>query len=249
MPKLDGKVALVTGGTSGIGLAAANALAKEGAYVYITGRRERELTTAVQQIGRNATGVRGDVSNAHDLDRLFAQITDEKGRLDILFANAGIAKYAALGSITEELFDAIFNVNVKGVLFTAQKALPLMPEGASIILNASVVGSKGLSSNSVYSATKASIRSFARTWTTDLKDRRIRVNAISPGTIDTPGLNDLLASGEAGEQRRKMVASAIPLGRFGRPDEVAKAVVFLASDESSYITGAEIFVDGGFAQV
>ncbi len=249
MPKLDGKVALVTGGTSGIGLAAATALAKEGAFVYITVRRERELAAAVQEIGGNATGVRGDVSNPQDLERLFAQIKDEKGRLDILFANAGIAKYAALGNITEELYDSIFNVNVKGVLFTIQKALPLMPKGASIILNASIVGSKGLSSNSVYSATKASIRSFARTWTTDLKDRRIRVNVISPGTIDTPGLNNLLASGEAGEQRRKMVVSAIPLGRFGRPDEVAKAVVFLASDESSYITGAEIFVDGGFAQV
>jgi len=249
MPKLDGKVALVTGGTSGIGLAAAKALAAEGAHTYITGRRERELAAAVEEIGRNASGVRGDVSNVGDLDRLYAQMRDAKGRLDILFANAGIAKYAALGNITEELYDLIFNVNVKGVLFTVQKALPLMPEGASIILNASVVGSKGLSSNSVYSATKAAIRSFARTWTTDLKDRRIRVNAISPGTIDTPGLNDLLASGEAGEQRRKMVASAIPLGRFGRPDEVAKAVVFLASDDSSYITGAELFVDGGFAQV
>ena len=249
MPRLDGKVSLVTGGTSGIGLATANALAKEGAYVYITGRRERELTTAVQQIGGNATAVRGDVSNARDLDRLFEQIREEKGRLDILFANAGIARYAALGNITEELYDSIFNVNVKGVLFTVQKALPLMPDGGSIILNASVVGSKGLSSNSVYSATKASIRSFARTWTTDLKHRAIRVNAISPGTIDTPGLSDLLASAEAGEQRRKMVASAIPLGRFGRPDEVAQAVVFLASDASSYITGSELFVDGGFAQV
>ena len=249
MPRLDEKVSLVTGGTSGIGLAAAKALAKEGAFVYITGRRERELAAAVQEIGRNATGVRGDVSNAHDLDGLFTQIREERGRLDILFANAGIAKYAALGNITEELYDSIFNVNGKGVLFTVQKALPLMRDGASIILNASVVGSKGLSSNSVYSATKASIRSFARTWTTDLKNRRIRVNAISPGTIDTPGLNDLLASGQAGEQRRRTVSSAIPLGRFGRPDEVAKAVVFLASDESSYITGSEIFVDGGFAQV
>jgi NAD(P)-dependent dehydrogenase (short-subunit alcohol dehydrogenase family) len=249
MPRLDGKVSLVTGGTSGIGLAAASALAKEGAHVYVTGRRERELATAVREIGRSATGVRGDVSNAQDLDRLFAQIRDEKGRLDVLFANAGVARYAALGNITEELYDSIFNVNVKGVLFTVQKALPLMPDGGSIILNASVVGSKGLSSNSVYSATKASIRSFARTWTTDLKHRGIRVNAISPGTIDTPGLSDLLASAEAGEQRRKMVASAIPLGRFGRPDEVAKAVVFLASDESSYITGSELFVDGGFAQV
>jgi len=249
MPKLDGKVALVTGGTSGIGFSAAKALAAEGAHTYITGRRERELSAAVEEIGRNASGVRGDVSNVDDLERLYAQINGEKGRLDILFANAGIAKYAALGNITEALYDSIFNVNVKGVLFTVQKALPLMPQGASIILNASVVGSKGLSSNSVYSATKAAIRSFARTWTTDLRDRRIRVNAISPGTIDTPGLNDLLASGEAGEQRRKMVTSAIPLGRFGRPEEVAKAVVFLASDDSSYITGAELFVDGGFAQV
>ena len=249
MGKLDGKIALVTGGTSGIGLAAARALAKEGAHVYITGRRGPELAAAVKEIGPNVTGAQGDVSKAKDLDRLFERITDEGGRLDILFANAGIAKYAALGSITEELYDSIFNINVKGVLFTVQKALPLMSEGASIILVSSVVGSKGLSANSVYSATKAAIRSFARTWTTDLKIRRIRVNAISPGTIDTPGLNDLLASGEAGEQRRKMVASAIPMGRFGRSDEVANAVVFLASDESSYMTGSELFVDGGFAQV
>ena len=249
MPKLDAKVALVTGGTSGIGFAAANALAKEGARVYITGRRERELAAAVREIGGNATGVRGDVSKADDLDRLYEQIKSEEGRLDVLFANAGIAKYGVLGNITEELYDSIFNINVKGVLFTVQKALPLMREGASIILNASVVGSKGLSSNSIYSPTKAAIRSFARTWTTDLKSRRIRVNAISPGTIDTPGLNELLASGEAGEQRRKMVASSIPLGRFGRPDEVANAVVFLASDDSSYITGTELFVDGGFAQI
>ena len=186
MPKLDGKVALVTGGTSGIGLAAAKALAAEGAHTYITGRRERELAAAVEEIGRNASGVRGDVSNVGDLDRLYAQMRDAKGRLDILFANAGIAKYAALGNITEELYDSIFNLNVKEVLFTVQKVLPLMPEGASIILNLSVVGNKGLSSNSVYSATKAAIRSFARAWATDLKDRRIRVNAISPGTIDTP---------------------------------------------------------------
>jgi NAD(P)-dependent dehydrogenase (short-subunit alcohol dehydrogenase family) len=249
MGKLGGKTALVTGGTSGIGLAAAKALAKEGAHVYITGRRGPELAAAVKEIGPNVTGTQGDVSQVKDLDRLFEQIKDEKGKLDILFANAGIAKYASLGSITEELYDSIFDINVKGVLFTVQKALPLMPEGASIILVSSVVGSKGLSSNSVYSATKAAIRSFARTWTTDLKSRRIRVNAISPGTIDTPGLNDLLASGEAGEQRRKMVASAIPMGRFGRSDEVANAVVFLASDKSSYMTGSELFVDGGFAQV
>jgi len=249
MGKLGGKTALVTGGTSGIGLAAAKALAKEGAHVYITGRRGPELAAAVAEIGPNVTGTQGDMSKVKDLDRLFERIKDEKGKLDILFANAGIAKYASLGSITEELYDSIFDINVKGVLFTVQEPLQLMPEGASIILVSSVVGSKGLSSNSVYSATKAGIRSFARTWTTDLKSRRIRVNAISPGTIDTPGLNDLLASGEAGEQRRKMVASAIPMGRFGRSDEVANAVVFLASDKSSYMTGSELFVDGGFAQV
>ena len=166
-----------------------------------------------------------------------------------MFANAGVAKYAAFGKITEELYDSIFNNNVKGVLFTVQKALPLLPDGASIILNASIVASKGLSSNSVYSATKAAIRSFARTWTTDLKDRRIRVNAVSPGSIDTPGLNNLLASSETGEQRKKMISSSVPLGRLGRPEEIAKAVVFLASDDSSYVTGTELFVDGGFAQV
>ena len=249
MGKLDAKIALVTGGNSGIGLAAAKALANEGAYVFITGRREPELAAAVKEIGGNATGVPGDVSNLGDLERLFAQIKREKGRLDIVFANAGIARYAILGKITEELYDTIFDINVKGLLFTVQKALPLLPDGASIILNASVVASKGLSSNSVYSATKAAIRSFARTWTTDLKDRRIRVNAVSPGAIDTPGLNDLLASGEAGEQRKKMISSTVPLGRLGRPDEIARAVVFLASDDSSYITGTELFVDGGFAQV
>ena len=203
----------------------------------------------MKDIGRNITAVSGDVSKLSDLDHLFDQINSPKGRLDVLFANAGIAKYAKLGEITEELFNSTFDINVKGVLFTVQKALPLMPEGSSIILNASVVGSKGLSSNSVYSATKAAIRSFARTWTTDLKERRIRVNAISPGTIDTPGLNNLLASADAGKERVKMVHSSIPLGRFGTPDEIAKAVVFLASDDASYITGTELFVDGGFAQV
>jgi len=195
------------------------------------------------------TGVQGDVSKRADLDRLFAQIESEKGRLDVLFANAGVAKYGRLGEISEELFDSIFDINVKGVLFTVQKVLPLMPDGASIILNASVVGSKGLSSNSVYSATKAAIRSFARTWTTDLKERRIRVNAISPGTIDTPGLNDLLASAAAGQERVQMIHNSVPLGRFGTADEIARAVVFLASDDASYVTGAELFVDGGFAQV
>jgi len=249
MGKLDAKIALVTGGNSGIGLATAKRFVNEGAYVFITGRRNSELTTAVKEIGHNLTGVQGDVSNLGDLDRLFTQIKQEKGRLDIVFANAGIAKYARFGEISEELYDSIFDVNVKGLLFTVQKALPLLPDGASIILNASVVGSKGLSSNSVYSATKAAIRSFARTWTTDLKDRHIRVNAVSPGTIDTPGLSELLASSQVGEQRRKMISTSIPLGRFGTPDEIAKAVVFLASDDSSYVSGTELFVDGGFAQV
>jgi NAD(P)-dependent dehydrogenase (short-subunit alcohol dehydrogenase family) len=249
MGKLDGKIALVTGGNGGIGLATAKRFVAEGAYVFITGRREGELAAAVKDIGRNVTAVQGDVSNLADLDRLFGQIKREKGKLDIVFANAGIAKYAPVGAITEELYDSIFNINVKGLLFTVQKALPLMPDGAAIVLNASIVASKGLSANSIYSATKAAVRSFARTWTTDLKARRIRVNAVSPGTIDTPGLNDLLASSEAGQERIKMISNAVPLGRFGTPDEIAKAVVFLASDDSSYVTGTELFVDGGFAQV
>src|SRR5216110_3599157 len=249
MGKLEGKIALITGGTSGIGLATAKQFVNEGAYVFVTGRRDPQLAAAVKEIGRNVTGVQGDVSKFGDLDRLFAQIKREKSKLDIVFANAGVARYAAFGKITEEFYDSIFNVNVKGLLFTVQKALPLLPDGASIILNASIVASKGLSSNSVYSATKAAIRSFARTWTTDLKDRRIRVNAVSPGSIETPGLNNLLASTGAGEQRLKMISNSVPLGRLGRPDEIAKAVVFLASDDGSYITGTELFVDGGMAQV
>ena len=249
MGKLEGKIALVTGGNGGIGLATAKRFVSEGAYVFITGRRTEELAAAVKEIGKNVTGVQGDVSKLADLDRLFAQIKREKGKLDIVFANAGVAKYAPIGSITEEFFDSIFNINVKGLLFTVQKALPLLPDGASIILNASIVGSKGLPTNSVYSATKAAVRSFARTWTTDLKDRRIRVNAVSPGATDTPGARDLLASSEVGEQRKKMIATVTPLGRFGTPDEIAKAVVFLACDDSSYVTGIELFVDGGFAQV
>jgi NAD(P)-dependent dehydrogenase (short-subunit alcohol dehydrogenase family) len=189
------------------------------------------------------------VSNLSDLDRLFAQIKKDKGKIDIVFANAGVAKYAPLGTITEEFYDSIFDINVKGVLFTVQKALPLLRDGASVILNASIVASKGFSSNSVYSATKAAVRSFARTWTTDLKDRRIRVNAVSPGSTDTPGLTELLASSETGQERKKMISKSVPLGRFGTADEIAKAVVFLASDDSSYITGTELFVDGGIAQV
>ena len=249
MDKLEGKIALITGGNSGIGLATAKQFVNEGAYVFITGRRDPELAAAVKEIGRNVTGVQGDVSNLGDLDSLFAKIKREKGQLDIVFANAGVARYAPIGEITEEHYDSIFNINVKGLLFTVQKALPMLPDGASIILNSSIVASKGLSSISVYSATKAGVRSFARTWTTDLKDRGIRVNAVSPGSIDTPGLSDLLASSETGQQRLKMISNSVPLGRLGTPDEIAKAVVFLASDDSSYVTGTELFVDGGFAQV
>jgi NAD(P)-dependent dehydrogenase (short-subunit alcohol dehydrogenase family) len=249
MGKLDGKIALVTGANSGIGLATAKRFVNEGAYVFVTGRRDAELAAAAREIGKNVAGIQGDVSNLGDLDRLFARIKEDKGRLDVLFANAGTAKLAPLGTITEEFYDSIFDVNVKGLLFTVQKALPLMPDGASIVLNASIVGSKGLPANSVYAATKAAVRSFARTWTTDLKGRRIRVNAVSPGSTDTPGLSELLGSSEAGQQRLKMISSSVPLGRLGTPDEIAKAVVFLACDDSSYVTGIELFVDGGFAQV
>jgi NAD(P)-dependent dehydrogenase (short-subunit alcohol dehydrogenase family) len=249
MNRLEGKIALITGGNSGIGLATAQQFVNEGAYVFVTGRRDSELAAAVEAIGRNVTGVQGDVSNLADLDRLFAQIKQQKGRLDIVFANAGMGKLAAFGDITEDLYDLTFDINVKGLLFTVQKALPLLPDGASIILNASIVASKGLPANSVYSATKAAVRSFARTWTTDLKARRIRVNAVSPGSTDTPGLSNLFASGAAGRERMKMIPDTVPLGRFGTPDEIAKAVLFLASDDSSFVTGTELFVDGGFAQV
>jgi NAD(P)-dependent dehydrogenase (short-subunit alcohol dehydrogenase family) len=249
MGKLEGKIALITGGSSGIGLATAREFVREGAHVFITGRREPELFAAARQLERSVTAVPADVSKLDDLDRLFARIQSEKGRLDVLFANAGAAKLAPLGTITEALYDSIFDVNVKGLLFTVQKALPLMRDGGSIILSASVVGSKGLPANSVYSATKAAVRSFARTWTTDLKERRIRVNAVSPGATDTPGFNDMLASSPAGEQRRTAISAVVPLGRLGTPAEVAKAVVFLASEDAGFITGAELFVDGGFAQV
>jgi len=245
MNKLEGKIALITGGNSGIGLATAKQFVHEGAYVFITGRREPELAGAVKEIGINVSGVQGDVSDLDDLDRPFAQINREKGRLDVVFANAGGATFAPLGKITEEHYDAIFTINVKGLLFTVQKALPLMPDGATIILNASIVASKGLPDWSVYSATKAAVRSFARTWTTDLKARRIRVNAVSPGYTDTPPWHSI----EAAEEQMKAISSSVPLGRFGTPEEIAKAVVFLASDDSSYITGTELFVDGGVAQV
>ena len=249
MGKLDGKVALISGGSSGIGLATAKRFVAEGACVFITGRRQAELDAAVKDIGKNIKALKGDVSNLGDLDRILSVIKQDKGRLAIVFANAGVAKYAALGEITEEFYDFHFNINVKGMLFTVQKALPLIPNGGSIILTSSIVGSKGLGMNSVYAATKAVARSFARTWTTDLKQRRIRVNAISPGSIDTPGLDKLLGSAPAGKERRNMVATVTPLGRLGTADEIAAAATFLASDDASYITGIELFVDGGFAQV
>ena len=249
MSKLEGKVAVITGGSSGIGLATAKRFASEGAQVFITGRRQSELDAAVKQVGKNVIGVQGDVSNLEDLDRLYSQVKERQARIDVLFANAGGGEFVPLGSITEEQFDKTFSINVKGLLFSVQKALPLFQDGGSIILNASIAGSKGLEAFSVYSATKAAVRSFARTWTTDLKARGIRVNVISPGPIDTPILNNLEVTKEELGQIKANLASAVPLGRMGHPDDVAKAALFLASDDSSFVTGIELFVDGGMAQV
>lgn len=247
--KLRDKVALVTGGNGGIGLATAQRFVEEGArHVFITGRRQSELDGAAAQIGKNVTGVQGDVANLADLDRLYGVIGKQQGRLDILFANAGVYEFVPLGSVTEEHFDRLFNINVKGLLFTVQKALPLLSDGASIILNASVAGSKGTEGASVYSASKAAVRSFARCWTVDLKPRKIRVNVVSPGPIDTPGVTAMASTAEQQEFLKTLVA-AVPMGRMGTSDEVAKAAVFLASDDSSYITGIELFVDGGAAQI
>ncbi len=249
MNKLEGKVALVTGGSSGIGLATAKRFVAEGAHVFITGRRQTELDAAVEEIGKNVIGVQSDVSNLADLDRLYATIEQEQGHLDVIFANAGSGELIPLGSITEEHFDKTFNTNVKGLLFTVQKALPLMPEGASIILNASTASIRGTPAFSVYSATKAAVRSFARNWTLDLKERKIRVNAISPGTVPTPGYDRFGLSDEELQTFIDSEAISIPLGRVGTPDEIAKAVVFLASDDSSFVNGIELFVDGGMAQI
>ncbi len=249
MGKLDGKVALITGGTSGIGFATARLFVAEGAQIYVTGRRKDKVEEAVTKIGKGCIGVQGNVADMADLDRLFNQITKESGRLDIVFANAGTAEYAPMGQIDEAHFERIFNANVKGLLFSVQKALPLMREGSTVVLTSSVVGSKGFSSNSVYAASKAAIRSFARTWTTDFKDRKIRVNVVSPGSIDTEGFRELVGTSPVGQQRMTNLAKAVPVGRTGHPDEIAKAVLFLASDDSSYMTGTEIFVDGGLGQV
>ena len=250
MKKLEGKVSVITGGNSGIGLATAQRFVSDGAYVFITGRRQSELDAAVKQIGKNnVSSVQGDVSNLADLDRLYAEVKERKGSIDILFANAGVGELVPLGAITEAHFDKTFGINVKGLLFTVQKALPLFHDGGSIILNASIAASKGFEASSVYSATKAAIRSFARTWTVELKHRKIRVNAVSPGMIDTPGLNGLAQSQEQIEQFKTSFVSTVPLGRMGSPDEVAKVASFLASDENSFITGIELFVDGGAAQI
>jgi len=247
--KLEGKVAVITGGNSGIGLATAKRFVAEGAYIFITGRRQAELDAAVKKIGENVAGVQGDVAKLADLDRLYATVKAKKERIDILFANAGIGELAPLGAITEEHFDKTFNTNVKGLLFTVQKALPLLPDAASIILNASIVASTGNPAFSVYSATKAAVRSFARTWILDLKERKIRVNAISPGPINTPGLDGLGQTAGVGDQLKESLLASVPMGRIGTPDEIAKAVVFLASDDSSFVTGTELFVDGGAAQI
>lgn len=247
--KLEGKVALVTGGSSGIGLATAKQFIEEGAFVYITGRRQAELDAAATSLGAQAKAVRADVSKLEDLDGLYAQIKGEKGRLDVLFVNAGGGSFAPIGQITEEQFDQTFDTNVKGVLFTVQKALPLIPDGGAIVLNASIVSVQGNPAFSVYSASKAAVRSFARGWTADLKDRKIRVNVVSPGPIDTPGLSGLAQNEEQKNALYAQLASGVPLGRVGNPEEIAKVAVFLASDDASYIAGVELFVDGGAVAV
>jgi NAD(P)-dependent dehydrogenase (short-subunit alcohol dehydrogenase family) len=247
--KLQSKVALVTGGSSGIGFATAEQFIKEGAFVYITGRRQPELASAAETLGEQAQAIRADAANLVELDALYAQIQREKGRLDVLFVNAGGGSFAPIGQITEEQYDQTFDTNVKGVLFTVQKALPLIPDGGAIVLNASIVSVQGNANFSVYSASKAAVRSFARGWTNDLKERKIRVNVVSPGPIDTAGLSGLAHNDEEKKALYAQLASGVPLGRVGRPEEVAKAAVFLASDDASYIAGIELFVDGGTVQV
>jgi NAD(P)-dependent dehydrogenase (short-subunit alcohol dehydrogenase family) len=241
--KLEGKTAVISGGTEGIGFATAKLFVEEGAYVFITGRRQKELDEAVKAIGSNIAGVQGDVAQLADLDRLYETVSKVKGRLDIVFANAGVGEFVPLGAVTEEHFDKLFNINVRGTLFTVQKALPLLNDSGSIILNGSVASVKGTAAFGVYAASKAAIRSFVRTWTTDLKDRRIRSNVVSPGPINTPLLN------RQSPEVLARIASTVPMGRMGEPEEVAKVALFLASDDSSFVTGIELFVDGGRAQV
>ena len=249
MGKLDGKVAVITGATSGIGLAMAKRFAKEGARVFMTGRRKKELDSAVLAVGNGARGIQGDVADMTDLDRLYAIVRDDAGTIDVLVANAGGGEFAALGAITEEHFDNTFRTNVKGTLFTVQKALPLLKDDASIILVGSTTATTGTPNFSVYSATKAAIRNFARSWILDLASRGIRVNVLSPGATSTPGWHDLAASPTERDEMIRFVATTTPLGRLAHPDETASAALFLASSESSFVTGSELFVDGGSAQI
>ncbi|WP_441279272.1 SDR family NAD(P)-dependent oxidoreductase [Tardiphaga sp. 172_B4_N1_3] len=248
--KLTGKIAVVTGGTSGIGLATAKRFVADGAQVFITGRRKPELDAAVAEIGRGATGVQADASKLTDLDLLYQKVKAEAGRIDVLFVNAGGGSMLPLGQITEQQYVDTFDRNVKGVLFTVQKALPLLQDGASVILTGSTAGTEGTAAFSVYAASKAAVRSFARNWILDLKDRRIRVNTLSPGATRTPGLVEL-AGPDAAQQQGLLdyLASRIPMGRVGEPEEIAKAAVFLASDDASFVNGIELFVDGGQAQI
>jgi NAD(P)-dependent dehydrogenase (short-subunit alcohol dehydrogenase family) len=240
---LESKVAVVTGGSAGIGLGTAKRFAAEGAQVYITGRRQSELDKAVAAIGGNVTAVRGDTSNLSDIDRIYQTVRDEAGRIDVLFVNAGFYEFGKFGEISEQHFDKTFSTNVRGLLFTVQKALPLLSKGSSVILVGSIASIKGFEAFSVYNATKAAVRSFARSWIIDLKGRGIRVNVLSPGHIDTPGLSVLMTD----EQKADVLVN-VPLGRLGTPDEMGRAAVFLASDQSSYVNGVELFADGGVAQ-
>jgi len=247
--KFNNKVVVVTGGTSGIGLATAKAFSEEGASVFVTGRRQEALDAAVKQIGGRVTGVRADMANLADIDRLYDAVQQKHAQIDVVFANAGGGELAPLGAISEEHYAQTFDTNVKGVLFTVQKALPLLRDGGSVILTSSTTSIKGTGAFSVYSATKAAVRNFARSWILDLKDRRIRVNAVSPGLTETPGLNDLFGGGDEAQGVKDYLVGQIPAGRIGQPEEIAKAVMFLASDDASYINGIELFVDGGQAQI
>src|SRR6266446_228224 len=249
MPKLEGKVAVVTGGSSGIGLATAKRFVEEGAFVYITGRRLAELDKAVSEIGRNVTAIQGDVSNLADLDWLYAKVGEEKGKFDILFAGAGIVDPQPLAETTEERFDRVFAINTRGLAFTVKKALPLLKDGGAIIVITSLAESKGIPGFTAYSATKAAVRSFVRTWTAELKGRRIRVNAISPGPIDTPIFEQQAPTKEGADQVRAQFAAAVPFGRLGRPEEIASTALFLASDEASFIAGVDLPVDGGMTAI
>ena len=249
MSKLSGKIAVITGGNSGIGLATAKLFAKEGATVVITGRRQAELDAAVAEIGGNAIGVQGDVSKLADLDKLYAEVKAKFGHIDIVFANAGIVELSPIGTVTEEHFDKTFGINVKGLLFTVQKALPLLRDGGSVILNSSTANTLGLEGFGVYSATKAAVRSFARTWTAELKARNIRVNVVSPGPVETPIFDKVGLSAEQIEAFGANITTQVPLGRFGRPEEIAQAVLFLASSDSSFVAGVDLYVDGGMVAV